>query len=210
MSINGTALAVTSFGGLLLYSAVKGAGIADTARSLLAGQAVDQTNPVGGWINGFQSAASTPQTGTPGTLANLSSSNDPSSLLTIPGGSATGVKAMRWAEQQIGKPYKWGATGPNAFDCSGLVYAAYRAVGVKIPRLTTASFLVSPKFKSVPRNWASIQAGDLVFPFSGHVVLVVDPTTHEIVEAPHPGVNVRHANYSEFRTIFAVRRYRGN
>ena len=38
--------------------------------------------------------------------------------------------------RQVGKPYQWGAAGPNAYDCSGLVYAAYAAAGIHIARTT--------------------------------------------------------------------------
>ena len=42
--------------------------------------------------------------------------------------------AVSYAEEQLGKPYLWGGTGPAAYDCSGLVMMAYRAAGVNIPR----------------------------------------------------------------------------
>ena len=42
--------------------------------------------------------------------------------------------AIAYAEQQLGKPYLWGGTGPDAFDCSGLVMMAYRAAGIDIAR----------------------------------------------------------------------------
>jgi cell wall-associated NlpC family hydrolase len=50
--------------------------------------------------------------------------------------SSVAAQAISYAEQQIGKPYLWGADGPNAFDCSGLVYAAYATAGVSIARTT--------------------------------------------------------------------------
>src|SRR5436309_1162309 len=43
--------------------------------------------------------------------------------------------AVRWALAQLGDPYRWGATGPDSFDCSGLTSSAYRAAGVAIPRV---------------------------------------------------------------------------
>lgn len=199
MAVNGTAVAVASVGGLLLYSAVKGAGIGDTARTLLAGKGIDSINTDTGTA---QSNA-----GLSGLLTNPLTGAAPP-IDVVPGNTVP-IRALNWALRQVGKPYKWGATGPNSFDCSGLVYAAYRAVGVKIPRLTTASFLLSPKFGSVPKNWNAIQVGDLVFPDAGHVVLVVDPVSRLILEAPHSGANVRETNYSEYHNIFAVRRYGG-
>jgi hypothetical protein len=52
----------------------------------------------------------------------------------------TGDQIVAYALQQLGKPYVWGAEGPNGYDCSGLVYAAYKAAGVPATR-TTASNL---------------------------------------------------------------------
>ena len=46
------------------------------------------------------------------------------------------VRAMKVALAQRGDPYRYGATGPNAFDCSGLTMFSYRRVGRSIPRTT--------------------------------------------------------------------------
>lgn len=64
-----------------------------------------------------------------------------------------------FARQQVGKPYKWGATGPNAYDCSGLVYAAYKAAGLPIVRLTAAQW---GKVGTAVSE-AQAQPGDLVY-----------------------------------------------
>jgi NlpC/P60 family len=53
--------------------------------------------------------------------------------------------AFHWAKTQAGKPYIYGGTGPNGYDCSGLVYAAYKRVGFTLPR-TTQGMLTSGKF----------------------------------------------------------------
>ncbi|MEU8173711.1 NlpC/P60 family protein [Microbispora hainanensis] len=45
-------------------------------------------------------------------------------------------RAVKAAEKQIGDPYRYGATGPGAFDCSGLVQYAWRKAGVRLPRTT--------------------------------------------------------------------------
>jgi hypothetical protein len=95
-------------------------------------------------------------------------------------------KIISYAIAQVGKPYVWGAEGPDTFDCSGLVMAAYRAAGVPIPRTT---FTQWPFGVHVPNG--SEQPGDLVF-FAGsdgtmsqpgHVGLVVDPVHHTMIEA---------------------------
>ncbi len=85
----------------------------------------------------------------------------------------TSVRSLRlsiwfWALHQRGKPYIWGGTGPAGFDCSGLVYAAYRARGVRLPR-TTYEMLGSWRLIRIPKSQA--KRGDLAFFGTGHVEL---------------------------------------
>src|SRR6202011_396037 len=67
---------------------------------------------------------------------------------SAPSGAATGVTAgnnrsgdrvqvIAFALAQLGKPYVWGATGPNSYDCSGLTQTSYAAAGIPIGRVTT-------------------------------------------------------------------------
>ena len=70
-------------------------------------------------------------------------------------------EAVNYAEAQIGKPYLFGATGPDAFDCSGLVMMAYRSAGVNIARTSQQQWLTLPH---VPAS--KVLPGDLVF-FAG-------------------------------------------
>jgi cell wall-associated NlpC family hydrolase len=72
----------------------------------------------------------------------------------------------RFALQQKGKPYIYGGTGPRGFDCSGLVYAAYRAARITLPR-TTYAMLASWHLVRIPKSQA--QQGDLAFFGTGHV-----------------------------------------
>jgi peptidoglycan DL-endopeptidase CwlO len=84
--------------------------------------------------------------------------------------------AIAYAEQQLGKPYQWGGTGPNSFDCSGLVMMAYRAAGIDIPRTSQQQWLWGPRVKP-----SQVEPGDLVFfvgsdgtpTAPGHVGLVI-------------------------------------
>jgi peptidoglycan DL-endopeptidase CwlO len=69
-----------------------------------------------------------------------------------------GSSAMSRALSKVGSPYRWGATGPNAFDCSGLVSWAYKSSGVSLPRTSQAMSRVG---RPVPR--ADLRPGDLVF-----------------------------------------------
>src|SRR5258708_19949697 len=52
--------------------------------------------------------------------------------------------AISFAEQQLGKPYLWGGTGPDAFDCSGLMLMAYRTAGINIARTSHAQWSTEP------------------------------------------------------------------
>jgi peptidoglycan DL-endopeptidase CwlO len=103
--------------------------------------------------------------------------------------------AVRWALAQLGDPYRWGATGPDRFDCSGLTSAAYRAAGVTIPRVSRAQWGAGPHVAL-----ANLVPGDLVF-FADNPA---DPATiHHVgmyignglmVHAPHTGDVVRVAS----------------
>jgi cell wall-associated NlpC family hydrolase len=103
--------------------------------------------------------------------------------------------AVRWALAQLGDPYRWGATGPDRFDCSGLTSSAYRAAGVSIPRVSRAQWGAGPHVQ-VDR----LLPGDLVF----YADNPRDPATiHHVgmyignglmVHAPHTGDVVRVAS----------------
>jgi len=104
------------------------------------------------------------------------------------GDGAQAAWAVAFALGQRGKPYRWGAAGPQAFDCSGLTWAAWRAAGVTIPR-TAAGQLTG-----LPRARGRLQPGDLlIYPSEGpsrrHVAMVVG--RGRMVEALGRGIPVR-------------------
>jgi peptidoglycan DL-endopeptidase CwlO len=106
--------------------------------------------------------------------------------------NATVAAAIKYAQEQFGKPYLFGGTGPDAFDCSGLVLMAYRAAGVNIPRTSQEQWQWGPKVAP-----GAVSPGDLVFfagsdgtPTSpGHVGLVIGKNT--MIEAYATGFPVR-------------------
>ncbi|MFJ5230938.1 NlpC/P60 family protein [Kitasatospora sp. NPDC088391] len=119
-----------------------------------------------------------------------------------PGGeaSAAGRRAIAFALAQIGKPYLWGGTGPDAFDCSGLTSQAWRAAGTAIPRTSQ-------------EQWAGLhrvalrdlRPGDLVIYHAdaGHVALYLGGGT--VVHAPHTGTVVKLAPITMLPILGAVR-----
>ena len=76
-------------------------------------------------------------------------------------GSSVAARALALAKGKVGAPYVWGAAGPSAFDCSGLIVWAYKQLGVSLPHSSaTLSTMGTPVTK------AALQPGDLVFFYS--------------------------------------------
>ncbi|KAA1248443.1 NlpC/P60 family protein [Mycobacterium simiae] len=92
--------------------------------------------------------------------------------------------AVRAALSRLGRPYVWGATGPNQFDCSGLVQWAYERAGVHLDRTTYRQI-----HQGIPVARSHVRPGDLVFPHPGHVQLAIG--NNLVVEAPYSGAAVR-------------------
>ncbi len=105
--------------------------------------------------------------------------------VTAPAGTSRAATAIRYALAQLGKPYVWGAAGPRAFDCSGLVMRAWGAAGVKLPHFTGAIWQTG---RHISRS--QLRPGDLVYPYGlGHVQLYIGHG--KVIEAPHTGADVR-------------------
>ena len=103
------------------------------------------------------------------------------------------------AKSQIGKPYVWGATGPNAYDCSGLVQYAYSQAGKNIGR-TTYQQAGAGQHVSV----SQAQAGDILMWGDYHDAIYVG--NNQYVHAPQPGQNVTQATISSyFMPDYAIR-----
>jgi cell wall-associated NlpC family hydrolase len=103
-----------------------------------------------------------------------------------PAYATTADKAVAFARAQVGKPYVWGATGPDSYDCSGLTQAAWKAAGVSLPRTTWDQ---AEAGTTVPLS--GIKPGDLVFFYDdiSHVGLYIGDGM--MIHAPKPGAYVR-------------------
>lgn len=103
--------------------------------------------------------------------------------------AALGLQATRIAAAQKGDPYRWGASGPSAFDCSGLVYYVYtKRLGKNLPRTASAQRLSTVRIAKT-----SIRPGDLVFFTSyGRVYHVgVYAGSNKVWHSPRPGQRVQ-------------------
>lgn len=95
-----------------------------------------------------------------------------------------GAIAVRAALSRLGRPYVWGATGPDQFDCSGLVQWSYAQAGIHLDRTTYQQIN-----DGIPVPRSQVRPGDLVFPHAGHVQLAIG--NNLVVEAPYSGASVR-------------------
>ncbi len=106
------------------------------------------------------------------------------------GTAAGGQAAVDWARTQIGKPYQWGGTGPDAYDCSGLTGAAWRHGGVNLPRTSRSQYDAVQK---IP--YSQLRPGDLIFYGSGTTSSIYHVAIYSgggrMVEAPRAGVPLR-------------------
>ncbi|HEX6343441.1 C40 family peptidase [Umezawaea sp.] len=122
----------------------------------------------------------------------------------VPAAGSAGGDAVRFALTQLGKPYVWGAVGPDTYDCSGLVMTAFRSAGVAVPRTTYTQALIG-----TPVRRDQVRAGDLVLYHDSlsHVAMVVDGTM--AVHAPTAGEPVKVSPINAIGPIATIRRIGG-
>ncbi|MEV0120909.1 C40 family peptidase [Streptomyces sp. NPDC050703] len=96
------------------------------------------------------------------------------------------AKVIDFAEAQIGKPYVWGAAGPDSYDCSGLTQDAWKAAGISLPRTTWDQVKVGTTVKT-----ADAEPGDLVFFYDDISHVGIYTGDGKMIHAPKPGANVR-------------------
>ncbi|MFI6741657.1 NlpC/P60 family protein [Nonomuraea sp. NPDC050451] len=112
--------------------------------------------------------------------------------------------ALQFAFAQVGKPYRFGGTGPGSYDCSGLTQAAWRQAGVELPRTTWTQWSWGAA-RRVPLN--ALQPGDLLFSKGlGHMGMYAG--NGKMVHAPQTGDVIKVVDLDDYwrtRLLGAVR-----
>jgi peptidoglycan DL-endopeptidase CwlO len=110
------------------------------------------------------------------------------------------MKAVQTAAAQIGDPYRWGAEGPDRFDCSGLTMYAWRAGGVSLPHSSRA------QYSSLPHvSLSELAPGDLVFSGSPIHHVAIYEGDGVVIAAPHSGESVRRQSVWSLNPVGAAR-----
>jgi peptidoglycan DL-endopeptidase CwlO len=151
----------------------------------LKGQLATQKNSLGKLISTEKATLASLTVPQQQTVASNSIGAGGTTTATYTGPTSTQAEqAVAFAYAQLGKPYQWGATGPDSYDCSGLVQAAWAAAGVAIPRDTYEQWATLPHIAT-----SAIQPGDLLYYDDvGHVAIYVG--NGYIIDAPQTGMDV--------------------
>lgn len=105
---------------------------------------------------------------------------------TVSSGQSKVERAINFAMGQRGKPYRFGTIGPRAFDCSGLVAAAYRQAGITLPHYTGSMLRLGSKISR-----GNLRRGDLIFPTSSHVGIYLGKNQMIVASSGHGKVMVQ-------------------
>lgn len=108
------------------------------------------------------------------------------SLAGISGDNPSGMAALEAAMTKLGSPYSWGATGPNAFDCSGLVVWSYLQQGKRLPRTSQAQMA-----GGTPVSKDQLQPGDVVGFYAGATHVGIYAGNGMVVHASDYGIPVQ-------------------
>ncbi len=136
------------------------------------------------------------------TVRNQLLQNGDMSKISVPAGTAG--RALQFALDQRGKAYVYGSNGPDTWDCSSLIQAAYRSAGVTIGR---TSYAQATAGRAVSRS--EVKAGDIIVYYSSqsHVAMAVDGI--RAVHASTEGVPVKIADIDSIGPISVIRRIEG-
>ena len=120
-------------------------------------------------------------------------------------------RAITFALAQLGKPYVFGAAGPDSYDCSGLTMAAWASAGVQLPHYTVAQYKMGTRVPAL----SLVSPGDLIF-IPGSDGTLTPPDPHHVglyigrgyvIEAPQTGDVVKIVPLQDFEPVVGVRHY---
>ncbi|MGW2249816.1 NlpC/P60 family protein [Kitasatospora sp. NPDC001660] len=117
-------------------------------------------------------------------------------------GSSHGAAALSYAATKVGDPYQWAATGPNAFDCSGLMVWAFDQAGVSLPRTSQEQANAGTR---IGTDLSQAQPGDLLIFFSDAHHVGIYAGNGQVLHAPKPGASVRYEAVSNMPLSAIVR-----
>ncbi|QUX28772.1 C40 family peptidase [Nocardiopsis akebiae] len=111
--------------------------------------------------------------------------------------------AINAAESKKGTPYRWGGTGPNGFDCSGLVQWAYKQAGVELPRIAHDQVGAGTRV-----SYSNARRGDILYwadsgGYAYHVAIYLGDG--RMIDAPNSGDHVRERDVHKHGLAGAVR-----
>ena len=172
-------------------AALEQAGTAEAQRKLVSSGALGEQAPAGPQSGGQAGPQAGPQAG-------AQSGAQPGALRRTP--SQDGDEALDFAVDQLGKPYEWGAEGPDSFDCSGLTSQAWARAGLTIPRTSQEQWSELPRV-----SLRELRPGDLVvyFPKATHVAIYLGDGM--VIQAPRPGTSVKVSPLAANPLLGAVR-----
>lgn len=143
--------------------------------------------------------SSTSSAGSSASTAQPSTASSATTATASTASSSAAQTALNYALAQVGKPYVWGASGPDSFDCSGLMQAAYAAAGISLPRTTYAQVAAG-----TPVSTSALAPGDLVFFYGNeHVGMYIG--NGKVVHAADYGIGVIISNMDTMTVSGAVR-----
>jgi cell wall-associated NlpC family hydrolase len=131
------------------------------------------------------------QTGRPIVVAKPARKPTKKPVTKAPSATGKGAKALAFAKKQLGEKYRWGAAGPNAWDCSGLTMGAWKSVGVSLPHKASQQFHRGRKVSK-----SDLKPGDLVFFYSGISHVAIYAGGGKVIHAPRPGKSVSYIKMS--------------
>lgn len=167
-----------------------GTAFAEQLRAAAPHETVSLGAMVGASASGLTPAVAASTTATVGLGAmGLSTIGGVASVRTRSAGEQQVDKVVQFALAQQGKPYVFGTKGPDTFDCSGLVSAAYKQIGMDIPAYT---FTLATKGREIDPTSEPLKPGDMIFVRGGrpsadlgHMGMAISAT--EWVQAPRTG-----------------------